>query len=529
MVSSPTSAASLDSSPVVLGDAPLVLEDIVRVARNHAPVRIGAQARARMVASRAVVDRLAAGGAAGPAVYGINTGFGALAEVRISHSQVAELQRNLVRSHSAGVGQPLPSEAVRAMMLLRAAVLAAGCSGARPACADLLCEMLAKRVHPIIPSRGSVGASGDLAPLAHLALAMIGEGEAELDGVRMPGGRALERAGIQPLQLQAKEGLTLLNGTQLMTAVGALAAWDAELTCRLADVAGAMSLEAYKGTPRAFDPRIHAMRPHLGQATSARNLARLLRDSAIVESHKDCGKVQDPYSLRCMPQVHGATRDTLAHVRRVLEIEAGSATDNPLVFVGQDGAADDIISGGNFHGQPVALVLDFAAIGIAELANISERRVEQLVNPHLSSGLPPFLAPDSGLNSGFMIAQVTAAALVSENKILCHPASVDSIPSSAGREDHVSMGAHAALKLHTVLDQVRTVLAIELLCATQGIDLRAPHRPGPGLSAAHDAIRAKVPMMMVDRAISPDIQVVRGLIDDGSILTAVQEAIGALE
>jgi len=529
MVPSHEGGAPLDSSPVVLGDAPLRLEDIVRVARGRARVTLGAAARARMSASRAVVDRLAAGGAAGPAVYGINTGFGALAEVRISPAQVVELQRNLVRSHSAGVGVPLPSPEVRAMMLLRAAVLAVGCSGARPACADFLCDLLAKGVHPIIPSRGSVGASGDLAPLAHLALAMIGEGEAELDGVRMPSARALERVGMKPLELQAKEGLTLLNGTQLMTAVGALAAWDAEQTTRIADVAGAMSLEAYKGTPRAFDPRIHAVRAHAGQQASARNLVRLLAGSPIVESHRDCGKVQDPYSLRCMPQVHGATRDTLAHVRQVLETEAGAATDNPLVFVAANGEPDDIVSGGNFHGQPVALVLDFAAIGVAELANISERRIEQLVNPHLSSGLPPFLAPESGLNSGFMIAQVAAAALVSENKILCHPASVDSIPSSAGREDHVSMGAHAALKLRQVHDQVRTVLAVELLCAAQGLDLRAPLRPAPGLGAAHDAIRARVPAMMVDRPVSPDIEAVRQLIEDGTILAAVEGQLGALE
>jgi histidine ammonia-lyase len=415
------------------------------------------------------------------------------------------------------------------MMLLRAAVLAAGFSGARPVCADFLCDMLARRVHPIIPSRGSVGASGDLAPLAHLALAMIGEGEAELDGVRMPSGAALQKVGLTPLTLEAKEGLTLLNGTQLMTGVGALAVWDAERTARIADVAGAMSLEAYKGTPRAFDPRIHAARPHAGQAAAARNLARLLRDSAIVESHRDCGKVQDPYSLRCMPQVHGATRDTLGYVRGVLEREADSATDNPLVFPGEGGAADDIVSGGNFHGQPVALALDFAAIAIAELANISERRIEQLVNPHLSSGLPPFLAPDSGLNSGFMIAQVAAAALVSENKILCHPASVDSIPSSAGREDHVSMGAHAALKLATVHHQVRDVLAVELLCAAQGLDLRGPVKPGPGLQAAHAVVRARVPAMLVDRPVAPDIASVRALIDDGSILAAVDEALGALE
>jgi histidine ammonia-lyase len=350
---------------------------------------------------------------------------------------------------------------------------------------------------------------------------MIGEGEAEHDGVRLPGGEAMRRAGLAPLEMQAKEGLTLLNGTQLMTAVGALAVLDAETTCDLADLAGAMSLEAYKGTPRAFDPRIQAARPHPGQAESARFLARLLADSEIVESHRDCGKVQDPYSLRCMPQVHGATRDALAYARAVLEREAASATDNPLVFADEG----EIVSGGNFHGQPVALALDFATIAVAELANIAERRVEQLVNPHLSSGLPPFLAPSSGLNSGFMMAQVTAAALVSENKILAHPATVDSIPSSAGREDHVSMGAHASLKLTTIHDQVRTVLAVELLCAAQGLDLRLPVRPGPGLRAAHACLREIVPPMMTDRPIAPDIAAVRRLIDDGSLLAAARSAL----
>jgi len=508
-------------NPFVLGEEPLTLEAIAEVARACRSVRLGPAARARMVRARGIVDEIAAGGAAAPAVYGVNTGFGALAEVRISPGQILELQRNLVRSHAAGVGPPLATDAVRAMMLLRAAVLAVGCSGARVEAAELLLAMLERGVHPVIPSRGSVGASGDLAPLAHLALVLMGEGEAEHDGVRLPGAEALRRAGLAPLELAAKEGLTLLNGTQLMTAVGALAVADAEATCVVADLAGTMSLEAYKGTPRAFDARVQAARPHPGQAASAQLLRRLLADSEIVESHRDCGKVQDPYSLRCMPQVHGATRDALAFVRGVLEREAASATDNPLVFVD----AREIVSGGNFHGQPVALALDFATIAVAALANISERRVEQIVNPHLSSGLPPFLAPSSGLNSGFMIAQVTAAALVSENKVLAHPASVDSIPSSAGREDHVSMGAHAALKLAQVHDHVRTVLAIELLCAAQGLDLRLPTRPGPGLRAAHAHLRARVPTMTTDRPIAPDIATARRLIDDGSL---VQAALSAL-
>jgi len=504
----------------LLGEEPLTLEILTAVARAGRRVAIGQRAQSAMQAARAVVDRVVAGGDAAPAVYGVNTGFGALAEVRISADQVAQLQQNLVRSHAAGVGSPLPRDAVRAMILLRAAVLATGRSGARPVCCERLCELLNAGLHPVIPARGSVGASGDLAPLAHLALGMIGEGEAEFGGEVLPAAEALRRAGIAPLVLEAKEGLTLLNGTQHMTAVGGMAVLDAEITCRIADIAGAMSLEALKGTVRAFDPRVVAARPHPGQIAVATLLRALLAGSEIAESHKDCGKVQDPYSLRCMPQVHGASRDVLAFARGVLEREAGSSTDNPLVFVD----TGEMISGGNFHGQPVALALDAAAMAVAELANISERRIEQLVNPHLSSGLPPFLAPDSGLHSGFMIAQVSAAALVSENKVLAHPASVDSIPSSAGREDHVSMGATCALKLAIIHDHVRTVLAIELLCAAQGIDLRRPLTTTRPLEAIHAAIRARVPAMPVDRPIAPDIVAVRALIDGGALLDAARAA-----
>jgi histidine ammonia-lyase len=503
-----------------LGDDDLTLEALADVARGNRKVEIGTAAHAGMARARAVVDEVVAGGDAAPAVYGVNTGFGALAEVRISAAQVAQLQVNLVRSHAAGVGQPLPRDAVRGMMLLRAAVLATGRSGARPLCCERLCELLTAGVHPVIPTRGSVGASGDLAPLAHLALGMIGEGLAEYRGEIMPAAKALAAANIPALVLEAKEGLTLLNGTQHMTSVGGLAIHDADATARVADLAGAMSLEALKGTARAFDERVVAARPHPGQQAVAALLRELLVDSPIAESHKDCGKVQDPYSLRCMPQVHGASRDVLAFARQVLEREAASSTDNPLVFVD----TGEMISGGNFHGQPVALALDAAAMAVAELANISERRVEQLVNPHLSSGLPPFLAPDSGLNSGFMIAQVSAASLVSENKILAHPASVDSIPSSAGREDHVSMGATSALKLAQIHDHVRNVLAIELLCAAQGIDLRRPLKTTRPLEALHAVIRAKVPAMMVDRPIAPDIVAVRALIDDGTLLETARRA-----
>jgi histidine ammonia-lyase len=502
-----------------LGDDRLTLEAIARVARAGDKVQLGADARARINAARLVVDRIQDGGDAAPAVYGVNTGFGFLADVRISADDIRNLQRNLIRSHAVGVGAPLPEPVVRGMMLLRAQVLSLGHSGVRVQVAELLCEMLNRGVHPVIPSKGSVGASGDLAPLAHLAMVVMGEGEALVDGQMMEGGDALAKKGLTPIAFEAKEGISLVNGTQCMTAIGALALIDAEDAARLADIIGAMSLEALKGTPRAFDPRIHAVRPHPGQATSARNLVRLLADSGIVASHKNCGKVQDAYSLRCMPQVHGASRDALGYARQVLEREASSATDNPLVFA----ETDEMISGGNFHGQPVALALDFAGIAAAELANIGERRIEQLVNPHLSSGLPAFLTPDSGLNSGYMMAQVTAAALVSENKILAHPASVDSIPSSAGREDHVSMGVHAADKLARIVDNVRHALSIELLCAAQGVDLRAPHRPGPALSAAHDALRAHVAKLGTDRPVYKDLVKVRALLDDGSIVNAVRQ------
>jgi histidine ammonia-lyase len=513
---------------IVLGETPLSLEAIDAVARRGAPVTIGEAAWTAMARSRAVIDRVVARGDAAPAVYGVNTGFGALAEVRISHAEVAALQRNLVRSHAAGVGQALPRAETRAMMLLRAAVLATGRSGARPEVCERLVALLTAGVHPVVPGRGSVGASGDLAPLAHLALGLIGEGEAELGGEILPAAEALRRAKLAPLELAAKEGLTLLNGTQHMTALGALTVLDAEATCRIADVAGALSLEALKGTTRAFDERVVGARAHPGQRAVAALLRALLAGegpTAIARSHEHCGKVQDPYSLRCMPQVHGASRDVLAFAREVLEREAAASTDNPLVFVDDDHPdLGEMISGGNFHGQPVALALDAAAIAIAELASISERRIEQLVNPHLSSGLPPFLAPSSGLHSGFMIAQVSAAALVSENKVLAHPASVDSIPSSAGREDHVSMGATAALKLATIHDHVRTVLAIELLCAAQGLDLRRPLTTSGPLEAVHAAIRARVPAMPTDRPIAPDIVAVRAALDDGSILDAARAA-----
>lgn len=510
------------SSAVVLGERALTIHDIARVARDRVAVTIHPRAHDAMARSRAVIASIVAAGDDAPAVYGVNTGFGALAEVRISSQQIAQLQRNLVRSHIAGVGERLSAAEVRAMMLLRAAVLSRGHSGARPEICQRLCDLLNHGIHPHVPARGSVGASGDLAPLAHLAGCLIGESTVEFGGVDMPAARALAENQLDPIDLEAKEGLTLLNGTQHMTGVGALALVDAEDTCRLADLAGAMSLEALMGTSNAFDERVLGARPHPGQLLVGQILRRLLADSSIAESHRFCGRVQDAYSLRCMPQVHGASRDTLAFARQVIEREANATTDNPLVFVDPDQPfGGELISGGNFHGQPVAIALDSASIAVAELASISERRVEQLVNPSLSNGLPAFLAQDSGLNSGYMIAQVTAAALVSENKVLAHPASVDSIPTSAGREDHVSMGALAAIKLRQIVNRVRTVLAIELLCASQGLDFREPLRPGPLLAAAHTCVRKHVPTMLEDRHVAPDIARIRALIDSGELLAAV--------
>lgn len=478
----------------------LTIADLLAVARDGAPVALTEAALGRIARGRAVVEAHLADD---QPHYGINTGFGALAEVPISREDLAALQLNLVRSHAAGVGTPLPDDDVRAAMLLRAQVLATGKAGVRPVVAQRMVDLLNARIHPVIPSRGSVGASGDLAPLAHLALVLVGEGKARVAGEILAGAEALRRAGLEPLVLEPKEGLALVNGTQVLTGVGALALADAEHLALAADVVGAMTLEAVLGTPDAFDARVVEARPHPGQVASGALLRGLLADSEIRESHRggDHHKVQDPYSIRCMPQVHGAARDALAWIRGVVEIEMNSATDNPLVF--EDGS---ILSGGNFHGEPVAIALDLLAIATAELGAISERRVEHLLNPSLSEGLPPFLAAHSGLCSGLMIAQVSAASLVSENKVLAHPASVDSIPSSANREDHVSMGMTAALKARQVVDNVRYVLAIEALCGAAGVDLRAPRRPGRGVRAALAVVRTDVAPVTGDRVVSPDIE-----------------------
>lgn len=504
---------------IEVGDA-LTIADVVAVARERAQVALSSHARQRMAASRAVVEDLVREGAT---VYGITTGVGQLAGVRISPSQSAQLQVNIVRSHSAGVGDPLPDEVVRAMMLLRAHALARGFSGIREEPVALLLAMLNRKLHPVIPSQGSVGASGDLAPLAHLALAVIGEGEVRADEAVRPASEALAAAGLRPVVLAAKEGMALINGTQLMSACGALALYDARSLAVCADIAGAMTCEALHALPDAFDAPLHAARPHPGQEASARNLRRLLEGSEMRSAEHAHARVQDAYALRCIPQVHGAARDALAYVGGVLEIEINSATDNPLVFA----EARRVVSGGNFHGQPVALALDVLAIAAAALAGIAERRIERLVNPHLS-GLPAFLTEDGGLHSGLMLAQYTAAALVSENKVLSHPASVDSIPTSANQEDHVSMGAAAARKARAVVGQAQQVLGIELVCAAQAMDLHAPLRPAAGTGAAYRAVREAVPRLSEDRVLAPDLAAAKQLVAEGTLRRGVEKAIGAL-
>jgi histidine ammonia-lyase len=494
---------------IQLDGASLSLEQLEAIAEAFEPVALSPSAAGRVDAARAVVDRRADEDAP---VYGINTGFGSLADVKIPHGALGDLQRNLLRSHAAGVGDPLPVRTVRAMMALRANVLAKGYSGIRRATLEHLIDLLNRRVHPAVPSRGSVGASGDLAPLAHLALVLIGEGEAAADGGTVPGGEALARAGLSPIDLAPKEGLALINGTQATTAVAALTLLGAERLAAAADITAALSIDALRGSYHPFEPRLHDARPHAGQLASASNLLRLLQDSAINRSHANCGRVQDAYSMRCAPQVHGAARDGLAYARRTLAIEANSATDNPMVFA----AEGDIVSGGNFHGAPVALAGDVIVLSLLPLATISERRADCLVNPALS-GLEPFLTRDSGLQSGYMIAQVTAAALVSELKTLAHPASVDTIPTSANREDHVSMSMGAALKAERALELATRVIAIELLLACQAIDLLAPLTTSPPLARVHAFVRSHVPTLTEDRPPAPDIEWIAAAIARGAV------------
>jgi histidine ammonia-lyase len=500
---------------IVLTGNDLTFTQLYAVALRHEPVSLSPEAVTRMKASRAVVDHLVA---SGKTAYGINTGFGKLASVRISADQVRQLQINLVRSHACGVGAPLSEAETRAMMLLRANALAKGLSGIRPTVVETLCAMLNAGVHPAIPSQGSVGASGDLAPLAHLAHVVIGEGTALYKGEQLPGGEALKRTAIAPVALEAKEGLSLLNGTQGMLSLLSLALLEADILADTADVAAALSLDALRGSPGAFDARIMHARSYPGAGVTARNLAHLNEGSEIRESHRAAEKdprVQDAYSLRCTPQVHGAVRDSLVQAREMALVELNSATDNPLVFAKEKGMGD-IVSGGNFHGQPLAMAADQVAIALATLGGISERRTEQMTNP-LASLLPAFLTPDPGLNSGFMIAQVTAAALTSENRALATPHSVDSISTSGNQEDYVSMGMSGARRLERMLHNLRYILAIELLCACQGIDLQAPLQTGPLAKKAYDAVRAKSPKVTEDRPLAPDMEVVYALIASAAI------------
>jgi histidine ammonia-lyase len=504
--------------------ASLTVEEVEAVAREGATAALDPDARARMDEARAVIDRLVE---RGELVYGVSTGFGDLASVRIERGAVEALQENLLVSHAVGVGSPLPRDVVRAMLLLRANTLALGHSGARPLLVDRLLALLASGIHPIVPEQGSVGASGDLAPLAHLALPLIGKGAVEYRGQEMPALLALREAGIEPVRLGAKEGLALLNGTQMMSAIGCLVAADADRLLRTASVAAAMSVEALDGTEVAFSAPYHLARPHPGQIAVAGQLRWLLRDSDLQYSHRRSGhKVQDPYSLRCVPQVHGAVADALAVMHRVLDVEINSATDNPLVFPeGLAAPADatatgggSVISGGNFHGEPIALVLDYAKLALAELGSISERRIALLLDPRLSGGLPPFLTEASGLETGMMLYQYTAAALASEDKVLAHPASADSIPTSANQEDHVSMGSIAARHARLVLANVERIVAIELLCAAQALDFRMAERqarPGAGVAEAHRRIRERVSHLAHDREPGPDLAAAAALVHEG--------------
>ena len=484
----------------------LSVEQVRAVAVANQHVSISADARHRMDGSRAVVEQLAGGD---QPVYGVNTGVGLLADVRVSAAELEHLQRNVVRSHAVGVGPLLPREVVRAMMLIRANVLAVGCSGIRPLVAERLCDLLNHGITPLVPSKGSAGASGDLAPLAHMALVLRGEGEAEIAGEILPGAEALRRAGVPPIVFASKEGLSLVNGTQAMLAVACLELLAAETLCEISDIACIMTLDALRGTPRAFDTRIHEARPQRGQLLSAANLRRLLEGSEIRQSHIACRRVQDAYSLRCAPQVHGAVRDSLAEARRVFEIELNSVTDNPMVFDGE------IISGGNFHGEPLAFQLDFLAISIAALGGISERRVDRLVNPALNEELPAFLADHPGLQSGFMMVQVTAAALVAENRVLAHPASVGSITTSGNKEDFVSMGMTSALKLRQVVENTRTILAIEMITAARALDCLRPLRSSPAIESVRERLREFAPEWREDQPFSGQIRAVAGWMAGG--------------
>lgn len=509
--------------PMLIDKKDLTITDIVAVARDRVPVALSPAALERIQSSRALVEKWVQ---EGRVIYGVTTGFGALCDTTISPEDTRTLQENIIRSHAAGVGPPLAEDVVRAIMAVRIHDLAMGYAGVRPDPINYLIEFLNQGICPVVPEKGSVGASGDLAPTAHLALVLIGQGEAFFNGQRLAGAEVLSRLGRPPLRLEAGEGLALINGTQVMTAIAALVVADALNLAKIADIACALSLEVLMGTDAEFNPRIHQVRPHPGQCAAAENMRRLTRNSDIVGSHRDCTRIQDAYTLRCSPQIHGASRQAINHVKKVVEIELNSSTTNPLIFTD----TQEFILGGNFHGQPIALAMDYLSMALAELANVSERRVERLVNPQLSD-LPAFLVTNTGLNSGYMIAQYTAAALVSENKVLAHPACVDSIPTSANKEDHVSMGTISARKCREILDNTRHVLAVELLCAAQAMDLINGHHQyvaGEGSREAFRIIRRHIPYLEQDRVISKDIETMAGLIRSGEILLRVEEKTGQL-
>jgi histidine ammonia-lyase len=505
---------------ILLGMNPMTLEDLVAVAREGAKVRLTKESEKRIVDARKLIEKWVR---EEKAVYGVTTGFGALSDIIISKEDAQQLQKNILMSHAAGVGDILDQETVRAVMALRIKDLARGHSGIRLETVSCLIKLSNKGVCPVVPEKGSVGASGDLAPLAHISLVLIGMGEAFYKGQRISGIEALKKCGMAPLQLEAGEGLALVNGTQVMTAIGGLALYDTLRLSKMADIAAAMSLEVLMGSRTEFDPRIHQIRPHPGQAVTADNMYRITQNSEIISSHKDCSRIQDAYTLRCSPQVHGASKDAVTYTKKVVETEMNSSTNNPIIIP----ESQEFLLGGNFHGQPVALAMDFLCIAVSEWASISERRIERLINPQLS-GLPAFLVRDGGLNSGFMIAQYTAASLVSENKILSHPACVDSIPTSANKEDHVSMGSISARKCREIVNNTQHVIAIELLCGAQAMDLFTNMKPGEGTLAAYRAIREAVPHLDEDRILSKDIEKMMHLMKSGKILEEVEKAVGKL-
>ena len=506
---------------IVLGVDGMTMEDLVAIARYEATVRLTEESEKRILSTRKLIEHWVQ---EEKIIYGVTTGFGDLSDVIISKEDTWQLQKNILMSHAAGVGNPLDKETVRAVMALRVKDLARGHSGIRLETVNHLIKILNRGICPIVPEKGSVGASGDLAPLAHLCLVLIGQGEAFYKDQRISGMEALRKCGMEPIQLEAGEGLALVNGTQVMTAIGGLAVYDSLKLAKMSDIAAAMSLEVLMGSRTEFDPRIHRVRPHPGQASAADNMGRITQNSEIISSHKDCSRVQDAYTLRCSPQVHGASKDAINYALNVVETEMNSSTNNPLFFP----ESEEFLLGGNFHGQPVALAMDFLCMAVSELANISERRIERLVNPKLS-GLPAFLVSDGGLNSGFMIAQYTAAALVSENKVLSHPACVDSIPTSANKEDHVSMGTISARKCMEVVKNTEKVIAIELLCGAQAMDLFTNIKPGEGTLMAYKAIRDAIPHLDKDRVLSKDIEAMMHLMRSGKIIEEVEKVAGKLE